>query len=148
RLLCRSAKPAACLSKEQAAAIEKGFAGPKDSKGRQVYPGFPYDTGIAATQGIPGLLQGGLNPVGPAFAATEMDVDRGAEAALEPNAMLSMTSGWTNLNTFSSHGGKLLFYHGVSDPWVSAHDTIDYYQRMPDANGGAAQVTNWSRLYL
>ena len=124
------------------------FAGPKDSKGRQIYAGFPFDTGIAATQGIPGLLNGGLNPVGPPFTATSMDVDARAAAALEGNAILTMTSEWTNLNTFSGHGGKLLFYHGVSDPWFSANDTIDYYQRMSAANGGASQVTNWSRLYL
>jgi feruloyl esterase len=147
-LVCKGSKADGCISSDQAAALEKGFAGPKDSKGRQVYPGFPFDTGIAATQGIPGHLSGGRNPVGPPFTATTMDVDARAQAALEPNAMLTMTSGWTNLNTFSSHGGKLLFYHGVSDPWFSANDTIDYYQRMTEANGGAAQVTNWSRLYL
>ena len=64
-LVCKGAKADGCLSAEQAAALEKGFAGPRDSKGRQVYPGFLFDTGIAATQGIPGLLHGGLNPVGP-----------------------------------------------------------------------------------
>ena len=147
-LVCKGPKADGCISSEQAAAIEKGFAGPKDSKGRQIYAGFPFDTGIAATQGIPGLLNGGLNPVGPPFTATSMDVDARAAAALEGNAILTMTSEWTNLNTFSGHGGKLLFYHGVSDPWFSANDTIDYYQRMSAANGGASQVTNWSRLYL
>jgi feruloyl esterase len=105
-----------CLSPEQAAALEKGFAGPKDSRGRQVYPGFPFDTGIAATQGIAGHLNGGLNPVGPPFAATAMDVDARAAAAVEANAMLSTTSEWVNLNTFSGRGGKLVFYHGNSDP--------------------------------
>jgi feruloyl esterase len=148
QLICKGPKTDGCLSAGQAAALEKGFAGPKDSKGRQVYPGFPFDTGIAATQGIPGHLNGGLNPVGAPFAATEMNVDARAEAALDANSMLTMTSGWTNLNTFSSHGGKLLFYHGVSDPWFSANDTIDYYQRMSAANGGAAQAQSWSRLYL
>ena len=148
-LVCNGPKKDGCLTMAQASALEKAFAGPKDSKGRQVYPGFLYDTGIAATQGIPGLLQGGLNPVGPAFTAKEMDVDRRAEAASSnPQAILSATSTWTNLNTFSSHGGKLVFYHGVSDPWFSALDTIDYYERMSKANGGASEVANWSRLFL
>jgi hypothetical protein len=147
-LVCKGAKTDGCLSSAQAAALDKAFGGPKDSKGRQVYPGFPFDTGIAATQGIPGHLNGGLNPVGPPFAAMTMDVDARAAAALSAGDMLTMTSAWTNLNTFSAHGGKLLFYHGVSDPWFSANDTIDYYERMTAANGGAAQVTNWSRLYL
>jgi feruloyl esterase len=148
-LVCKGAKADGCLSAEQAAALEKGFAGPKDSKGRQVYPGFLFDTGIAATQGIPGLLHGGLNPVGPAFAATTMDVDaRAAAAAADQAEALTATSRWTNLNTFSNHGGKLMFFHGVSDPWFSALDTLDYYERMTKANGGPATVSNWSRLYL
>ena len=45
-LVCSGAKKDGCLSREQASAIEKAFAGPKDSKGRQVYPGFLFDTGI------------------------------------------------------------------------------------------------------
>jgi hypothetical protein len=147
-LVCKGPKADGCISTEQAAALEKGFAGPRDSKGRQVYAGFPFDTGIAATQGIPGHLNGGRNPVGPAFTATTMDVDAREQAALSGNSMLTMTSEWTQLNTFSSHGGKLLFYHGVSDSWFSANDTINYYQRLTKDNGGEAQVTNWSRLYL
>jgi feruloyl esterase len=138
-----------CLTMAQAIALEKGFAGPKDSKGRQVYPGFMFDTGLSATQGIPGLLHGGLNPVGPPFAGTSMDVDARADAAAASMGdILTATASWTNLNTFSKRGGKLAFFHGVSDPWFSALDTIDYYERMSKANGGPEQVMNWSRLYL
>jgi feruloyl esterase len=148
-LVCKGPKADGCLSAAQTSALEKAFAGPKDSKGRQVYPGFLFDTGIAATQGIPGLLHGGLNPVGPPFSATAMDVDaRAAAAAEDPAEALTSTSRWTNLNTFSSSGGKLMFFHGVSDPWFSALDTIDYYERMTRANGGPAVVNGWSRLYL
>jgi feruloyl esterase len=148
-LVCSGVKKDGCLSAAQAAALTKAFEGPKDSKGRVVYPSFPFDTGLASTQGIPGLLLGGLNPVGPAFTDIGMDVDRAVENALaDPAESLTATSRWTNLNTFSGHGGKLLFYHGVSDPWFSARDTIDYYERMTSANGGADQVRNWSRLFL
>jgi hypothetical protein len=48
----------------------------------------------------------------------------------------------------SARSGKLIFYHGVSALWFSALDTVDYYERMTRANGGAAKVMNWSRLFL
>ncbi len=148
-LACGGVKSDGCLSMAQATALERAFAGPRDSKGRQVYPGFMFDTGITATQGIPGLLSPGPGPLGPANVSLQIDVDREAEAAASnPQARVSDTASWTNLNTFSSHGGKLLFYHGVSDPWFSALDTIDYYERMASANGGMDQVQGWSRLFL
>jgi feruloyl esterase len=42
----------------------------------------------------------------------------------------------------------MLFYHGVSDSTFSALDTIDYYNRLADANGGADAVRGWGRLFL
>jgi feruloyl esterase len=148
-LACKGSKQDGCLSPAQVAAIALAFGGPKDSKGQQVYPGFLFDTGIVNTQGLPGLLVSGTNPVGPPFTATNMDVDaRAAAASANPQMQLTATSSWTNLNTFSAHGGKLIFYHGVSDPWFSALDTLDYYERMTTAHGGAAKVMDWSRLFL
>lgn len=148
-LVCKGAKADGCLSAEQAAALKKGFAGPKDSRGRDVYTGFFFDTGITATAGIPGLLATGRSPLGPPPTASTQDVD--AEAArVEGNVVsrLGDTPYWTNLNAFTAHGGKLIFYHGVSDPWFSAQDTIDYYTRLAAANGGAAKVQDFSRLFL
>jgi len=149
-LQCKGAKADGCLSAQQVAAIEKGFAGPKDSRGTQVYSGWFYDTGITAQgQGIPGLLNPGASPIGGPVAATTQNVD--AEAATANNNPVSRIGdsySWVNLNSFSSHGGKLIFYNGVSDPWFSAKDTIDYYERMTAANGGASKVKDWSRLFL
>ncbi len=126
------------------------MAGPKDSRGNQVYPGFFFDTGINNTgAGIPGVITSAPGPTGPPTTATTQDVD--AEAARvdsNPVSRLGDSYSWTNLNSFTSHNGKLIFVHGVSDPWFSAKDTIDYYQRMTTANGGEAKVRDWSRLFL
>ena len=35
-----------------------------------------------------------------------------------------------NLKPFRAHGGKLLLYHGWTDPGVSPLETIDYYENM------------------
>jgi feruloyl esterase len=150
QLQCPGAKAEGCLSAEQVGALQTAFAGPKDSRGNQVYPGFFFDTGITATGGgIPGLLATGSSPIGPPTASVEQNID--AEAAAvnsNPVSLLGDTASWVNLNTFSSHGGKLIFYHGVSDPWFSAKDTIDYYKRMTTANGGETKVKDFSRLFL
>jgi len=148
-LVCKGAKTDGCLSSAQAQALTKAFAGPKDSKGNQVYPGYFYDTGIAAMgAGIPGILLGAGPPVG-GPASLQQDVDKEArEADSAPQAIMGDSWSWTNLDTFSGHGGKLIFYHGVSDPWFSAQDTVGYYERLGKANGGADAVSNWSRLFL
>jgi len=138
-LVCSGPKTEGCLSAAQAGAIKKGFAGPKDSRGIQVYPGFFFDTGIAAQTGIPGLLNPGPSPVGPREPPTQQDVDREAMEALQP--LIDSTS--TKLSTFSVRNGKLIFYHGVSDPWFSAKDTVEYYGKL-----GKGSVAGWSRLFL
>ena len=147
-LACKGSKTASCLLPEQAAALAKGFAGPKDSHGNTVYPGFWFDTGIADKQGIPGLLNPGASPVGGPVTATQMDVDQEARLVATANAALGDTAAWTQLNTFSGHGGKLIFFHGVSDPWFSAQETVRYYEQLAQDNGGLDAVSGWSRLFL
>jgi len=147
---CKGDKQEGCLSAGQVEAIRLGLAGPKTSRGVAVYSGFAWDTGLTASGAgsIPGLLNPGPSPVGPPNTATEMDVDAAADVVARDEMAKLTDSTWTNLSGFSGHGGKLLFFHGVSDPWFSALDTAAYYDRMAAANGGPATVLNWSRLYL
>jgi pimeloyl-ACP methyl ester carboxylesterase len=147
-IACAGAKKDSCISREQAVAIRQGFAGPKNSHGVQVYPGFWYDTGIADTQGIPGLLNPGFHPVIGKIDTIKMDVDSEAMNAATASAFVGDTAYWTLLNTFSNNGGKLIFYHGVSDPWFSAQETTRYYKQLVKDNGGQEKVSQWSRLFL
>ena len=149
-LMCRGLKADTCLSPAQVEAVRTAFAGPRTAGGIQVYPAFPYDSGVGAEgAGIPGLLNGPTIPVGGPNTATAMDVEA-ALAADRANGVQDLvdTADWTNLSAFFGHGGKILFYHGLSDPWFSALQTLKYYQSLAAANGGAEAVRASSRIFL
>lgn len=143
-LACKPGQTKSCLPPAKAVAIKKAFGGPKTSQGVQVYPGFLYDSGIANKGPIPGLLVPGRGIFGPPPTITHVDVGADALKASQPLT----DSTYTNLTTFTQNGGKLIFFHGDSDPWFSPLDTLDYYKQMAAANGGLASVSKWSQFYL
>lgn len=144
-LTCKQGSTEGCMSAEKVTAIKKAFAGPKNSYGTQVYPGFLYDAGIAVKGPLPGILAPRSNGIfGPYPKATTIDVDK--EALEAPDPLVEPAS--TKLSTFSERGGKLLFFHGNSDPWFSPLDTLNYYRSLVDTNGGEEKVEKWSRIFL
>ena len=79
----------------------------------------------------------------------DMDVDAEAAKAHDGREMMGDTDAWTNLSSFTGHGGKLIFFHGLSDPWFSALETVRYYTSLSkDPSDGTGPVTDWSRLFL
>jgi Tannase and feruloyl esterase len=53
-----------------------------------------------------------------------------------------------NMKAFFGHGGKLLLYHGWSDPNIPALNTLKYYKSVVDTMGGTAKAANSVRLFL
>ena len=145
-LACKNEKAAGCLSAGQVKAVRAVMRGPRTTSGRQVYPGYFYDTGIANTQGLPGILAGPVIPEGRPVGTT-FDVDAAAFEAMDARAMVGDSSAWTNLSTFRGHGGKLIFLHGVSDPWFSAQESVRYYTQLRSDNA-EVPLEDWSRLFL
>ncbi len=150
-LACKGAKADACLSSAQVSALQKVFAGPRDSQGVDPYVGRLYDAGVAIY--MPGtfgtvLPQSAPGMFGRPNLSMSVDVDAlERQAASDPVEALTDTT-WTNLSAFASHGGKLIFFHGLSDPVFSPYDTLRYYNEMAKDNGGADQVQGWSRVFL
>jgi feruloyl esterase len=150
-LACTGAKTDSCLSGAQVKALEVAFSAPKDAAGAPAYAAFPYDTGIvAAGGGIPGLIPSGApSPLGAPIRDLTIDIDARLQTVRgDAMQVLTDTYGWSNLNTFTGHGGKIIFYHGVSDPWFSANDTADYVERAAKDAGGTEKWAQAGRLYM
>jgi hypothetical protein len=147
-LTCKGGKTESCLTVQQVKALKTAFAGPKDPFGNDIYVPFLFDTGIADTSGfLPGLLAGPRIPVAQPGAGENFDAARlAAQINRDENSRLG-DSLWTNLSTFASHG-KLIFYHGTSDPWFSPLDTFSYYKKMAAETGGEQSALGWSRFYF
>ncbi|HWJ70720.1 MAG TPA: DUF6351 family protein [Sphingobium sp.] len=146
KLACKGKKADGCLSLGQVKALELGLAGPKDKAGYPIYTAMAADTGIMSTP-IGYLPTGGPGPFGPPSTATNIDLDaRIHEIRNHAWQRLTDTNYWTTLNTYLDRGGKMIFYHGVSDFWFSPLATLDYYERATQVNGKA--FTDASRLYM
>jgi feruloyl esterase len=53
-----------------------------------------------------------------------------------------------DLSAFRDRGGKLIVYHGLSDPLIPAQGSVNYYHRVAAQMGGFASVQAFYRFYL
>jgi feruloyl esterase len=167
-LQCAGAKTDACLSAPQVGALRKAFAGPRDTSGRALYAGQPWDPGIDAPGwrqwklgNAPGakpdarhivLMQDALaheflTPPEPGFDILRFDFDRDP-ARMQAFSWVYDTADDATLAPYRKRGGKLMLVHGMADGIFSATDTVDYYQRLAANNGGPASVRDFARLFL
>src|SRR5882724_8889258 len=63
--------------------------------------------------------------------------DHGTTNALDPD-----------LRPFFAHGGKLIQYHGWSDPQIPPMHSVNYYKSVLDTMGGDARVAGNYRLFM
>jgi feruloyl esterase len=155
-LLCKGADGPACLTAPQVEAAKKIYSPAINPRtGQQLFSSL-----------VPGTELGwGVQALGPEPSANiydqyryvvfkdrnwdwktfnfDSDVVRGD---LPENLVMNATD--PNMKPFFSHGGKLLLYHGWSDPNVPTLNTLKYYTSVVDRLGGPANASNSVRLFL
>ena len=159
RIQCSGKDGAHCLTAPQVAALRKIYAGAHDSKGRRLFSGYspggelgpggwafylsgdaPYTSSHwAYAQGIlPSLLY-----ADPDWDMHRIDYDRDVERALNLPILGETMSRQIDtydpdLSAFEARGGKLIHYHGWSDPGVPPMNSVRYYETVV-AHGAKAR---------
>ncbi len=162
-LACKSGQdPRSCLTAVEVTALQQIYAGAHYASGAAVYPGWPRGMEFA-------LLQSRRDRVAALGASTYRDMvfedpqwdfrtinyDRDVKAA-DAKIGAVMNDGSTDLAEFRRSGGKLILWHGWSDPLITPLHTIAYYRKLAahfaaagaDQNTAVAQVSDFARLFL
>lgn len=157
---CTGARDGQCLTASQKTALAHVFAGARNAAGNPLYSSFPFDSGIGGSNwrewkfassqsrdtgavgfifATPPLVD---RPQGLAF-ALGFDMDRdapliGTTAGPYAESSLSFMTppDAANLSALRARGGRMIVYHGTSDPVFSSNDTADWYRRLQAAHGG------------
>jgi feruloyl esterase len=144
-LACGVDQTEGCIPPDQVDAIKTVYDGPADRYG-PIFFGFPFGAENVGPNGWGTWLTGGSASGSPNAAYSfgvgimryfvhhdsswdyvDYDWDRYRDEFVPMGAVLNATN--PDLSGFRANGGKLLMFHGWSDVALTAHMSIDYYER-------------------
>lgn len=157
-----AAQPGHCLTAPQVAAVRAIYDGARSSSGTRLEVGplqpgselewigvfVPREPGGAI--GSAGMALGTINHLlftpNPDYTIASFPFTEAMYQSEEPARALYSADD-PHLAAFAGHGGKLILYHGWSDPHISPLNTIDYYERVGRAMGADTRA-GFVRLFL
>ena len=155
-LLCKGADSDSCLTAPQIAAVKMIYSDIKTKKGDIIWTGFSPGGELQYTS-LTAKIDPNAPPTGfsldsirilayqdPNWDWRTWDLDRDVAQAKEKAGFIDVHTG--DLSAFKARGGKLLLYHGWSDPGIAAGNTVNIYKGVL-SNMGAKQ-DNWLRLFM
>jgi hypothetical protein len=154
-LICKPGQSAACLTGDQAAALQAIYDGVQDKTGKTLLPGWPVGSEMQLTALVMGASP---FPVANDYfkllvhgSDTRWDwtaMDYGAELVAARNYGASMLDvAPEGLKPFFARGGKLLLSHGWTDGLIPANNTLKFHSGLETAIP-AAQRAGQLRLFM
>ncbi len=162
--ICKDGQdPATCLTPAQANTAKEIYLGAHDAQGHKFVIGGPMPgselnwAGVYVPQGNGPIFSANISlgtikylayskPLPATFQLNDFHFDQATFDAVKPmHAIYDATD--PDLSKFAAAGGKLLLYHGWSDPHISPLNTVAYYTAMQKLLG-EAKVSQFSRLFL
>jgi feruloyl esterase len=150
-VLCKEGDGPDCLTAPQVEAARKIYAGASHAKTHErLYPGLQPGSELGWNMSV------AARPVGYAedfFKYVVFKDERWNPKALNydvdvvttDNTATGLNAVDANLNRFVDHGGKLLIYHGWSDPGIPPSNSVNYYQSVLKATRNAREAV---RLFM
>jgi feruloyl esterase len=157
-LQCPSGDGSVCLSANQVASARALFAPfTNPVTGLELLPG--YEPGSELDLADPRAF-GSSSPIlrsvdlfaylvfgDPKWDWRTFDADRDLRKAQDADhGIADVTT--ADLREFGRRGGKLLMYHGWADGAIPPRTSINYFQGIVNAAGGAAAADSWVRLFM
>lgn len=154
-LQCSAGNTASCLSPQQVDTVRMLYASPTNpATGRAItglLPGSELgwtDLGWTRSARDTGLEQYRYLVYGDrewSIDRFEFESDISKAEGLDDNTLNALS---VDLAPFFDSGGKLIQYHGWSDPQISPSNATQYYQRVTDALGGRSAIHDSYRLFM
>ncbi|GAA1642574.1 tannase/feruloyl esterase family alpha/beta hydrolase [Actinoplanes couchii] len=153
-----------CLTEAQINTVRLLYDGPRDERGRLMYPGGEpveseanwarWVTPTAA--GAPAVAEGNTTnalkylaypSARPSATLRDLRYDSATFREIARQAGVYDASN-PDLTAFRAAGGKLLLWHGWADQAISPYGTIAYYHAVTERMGGAAATQRFARLFM